>query len=307
MWVEGYCFSKDFPSTMEKHLTTIPSGQSEPLWQSVSSNVGGTSSSDDGYVFYSKGTSGKDNIYINVKNYYNGLWTDAHKISVTDSYTPNEVQGQNGKFGTLLTDNLRYHYDKTYNGTSMEDHTIWYGMSITKDRVIIVIRNPMSVGFVHGVVFTMYLGLINRYSNEIDSSAISMASSHNNNTGSAYNLRVLRNKQFQTNVQYELTHRDMLYSSFGTRSSGRAFGNKMYVTPALVHHNVEGIRGEIDGMLFGVGTNDPLQRPPYFARVEIEGKKYIMVTYIESQYRTSYYNSFGGGANNNVTIFIEMK
>jgi hypothetical protein len=305
MWFEGTCKVSDFPSVLTKNLTTIPVGQTTPFWEMVSSNIGNLNS-DDGYVFHSKGTSGKDSLYIGIKanevtNHYNGV-----DIFVTDRYTPSDVQGQNGLFGDLMTDTLRYDSAHNFNGVNTPDkfYTIWYGMSVTKDRVIIVIRNPIAIGHGNGMSQVTYMGLISRFSNEIDSSALALITTHSDTNN--YNPRILRNKQQQVGTYYSLTYRDMLDIHMGSNQNGRGSNNTMFVSPALVYLNDEGFRGQIDGMLFSVGYPNSTHIPYLFKKVKIGEKNYLMLSF-PSGYQNAKYSKFAGNENSEYSIFVEMK
>lgn len=303
MWVEGRCKAKDFPSVIKENLTTIPVGQSSPLWEQISSNIG-TTANDDGYVFHSKGTSGVDNLYIIIKNAELTDSSIGHNILVTDKYIPNTTDGQNGTIGDTLSEQIRYDQTDNFNGANMKDQfMIWYGISITKDRVIIVIRNPLSIGYTNGFVEVIYAGLINRYSKEVDSSAISLVTTHS--AVGDYRWRMLRNKLQQTNAIYDLTYRDMLDIGMTGSQNGRGSNNTMFTTPSLLYNSTEGIRGEVDGMLFSVGFPSGNNQPYLFKKVKIGEKNYIMASYSRG-YTNGRYSKFAQ-QDTEYSLFIEMK
>ncbi|MGM7682849.1 hypothetical protein ACSVDA_11915 [Cytobacillus sp. Hm23] len=301
MWFEGEVRVVDFPAKFAEILQTIPEGEDEPLWEMISSNVGETVD-DDGYVFYSKGTSGEDNIYIGVQTDFPDVnWYFGHRFFITESYIPSDEPNTNGEWGRYITERHRYHNDSTYARVTEETAKIFYQISVTKDRVIIVTNNILPITDVNRINPVTYLGLIKRYSNEPDSSAGCIATSYGADKNYFNSVRLLRSRQKVFAPVYNVR-----YSNTFEISTGRkGYGGKFLATNIPLTYSVEGFRGELDGMLVTNFTSD-YQGPivPNNGYVLIDGKEYLCV--YKPEYHLSVHDNFNEDRKK-YAYFIEKK
>jgi hypothetical protein len=283
MWFEGDTTADKMPELLKSILEQATDETGQPMWRFVSSNIG-TSPTDDGYVFYSKGSSGKDNLYIGFKNAYESgatSWHLGHRYFVTDSYQPSSTASQNGTFGDTLTDGFRYHENSTTTGVTKENHYLRYGINVNKDRVIIAICNAfIGPSRVRNV---LYLGLIKRYSNEIDSSAMTVVSLYTKSTtdnNSPSSVRMLRDGAQRNGGTYEV-----LNVNHQPTNAQRGWGKRFIANPILLSTSMEGVRGEMDGLLqvfYSGGTGSTGPNVPLEGDVVINGQPYLCLVRISS-------------------------
>lgn len=112
-------------------------------WTSVSSNE-----ANEGWIYHSKGTNGKSNIIVNIRDGYNAHKSGSYTYSTTNnrtfemrmliSYQPNEVMGKNGTSVPALNND---NYSRVYVGMGSDytysdlEFTIRYNCNA--DRMII--------------------------------------------------------------------------------------------------------------------------------------------------------------------------
>lgn len=145
MFFEGTCKYIDLPETFHAAMTSIPSGETTPLWQMVSSNIGNTIS-DNGYVFHSKGSEGKHDIYVGLhKAFYAGGNTTGHsgyhqgwRFFKADGYTPAATADTNGTFENYVYNGMPL-AASSYNYRA-ETLDVKYLININKDRVILYVE-----------------------------------------------------------------------------------------------------------------------------------------------------------------------
>lgn len=292
MWFEGTVLMKDFPERLAQLMQTVPPGASEPMWRMVSSNIG-TTVTDDGYVFHSEGTSGKDSIYVGVKNAMadgntRNKYSMGHRFFIAENYTPDNQMGVNGVFNNLLYTGHSYAHQDNWNGSDYDTYILQYRISITKDRIILITSNGVAVSRAECVRGLSYLGLMKRYSDELDSTACVIATNYSYPSNSYANIRVLRNKQLVAGAYYAPK-----YSAFLNANGLKGWGGNSLATHIPLHSDTEGYRGELDGMLVTSYMNavDGLGRSlPEEGFVTIEGKEYFCV--YKTYYHLDKHNNF---------------
>lgn len=138
-------------------LTTAPSGSLVPYWTKIQS----ASYAQEGYVLYSKGSSGTDNIYIRISHNTLGLI-----MSMMETYTPNPVSGL---VGTTVNESIKQNVSvslSTYPDTAPVD----YILSFDKDKIIFILKgNALAVSNSRQVL--AYIGLPERLDPNDDSTA----------------------------------------------------------------------------------------------------------------------------------------
>lgn len=88
--VTGRAYESDFITKLVNHLTAIPSGASDPYWKQVNSGLFTT----EGVILQSKGTSGDDNIFVQIRKGSNNYII----VRLLHEYAPNPVAGLDGTF-----------------------------------------------------------------------------------------------------------------------------------------------------------------------------------------------------------------
>ncbi|MGA4519179.1 hypothetical protein ACPA0F_18135 [Solibacillus silvestris] len=302
MWFEGSVLMKDFPLRLSQLMQTVPPGESEPMWRMVSTNIG-SSLTDDGYVLHSLGTSGKDSIFIGVKNALTlGNWSRGHRFFIAENYTPGTATGVNGTFQNVVFNGQRYHWDDNWGGSTIDTLVLNYSISITKDRVIFVTSNNVALSRTESVRAFTYLGLMKRYSEELDSTASVIATNYDVNYNNYGSIRALRNKQLHAGPGYTPKYQRFL-QDYGLKG----WGNRFLATHIPLHLPTEGYRGELDGILVASYSNDAAGQGrtlPEHGSVTINGKEYLCV--YKSYYHGSMHNNFDSNTTSNVYL-IEKK
>lgn len=154
MFIEGKCTAKALIPIIISALTTVNPDDGQPYWKNVSSNIG-SSKSDDGYVFHSKGSSGTNDIYIGFKP-PSVYWRNSDKLDygyiyfTGNKYVPNPVQGLNGTFEEYHDECMPIIKTESQPVLGFTDDTIpmRYLINVNKDRVIIgywcELKSPLS-------------------------------------------------------------------------------------------------------------------------------------------------------------------
>ena len=140
MYIEGTCVAENLVPSIVQHLKDATDNMGNKLWEMVSSNVGEriAASPNDGWVFKSKGSSGKDNLILGFSNgpkysqSYN--WVLGNAMFVASDYKPG-VPGSNGKFTNQLSQAMPI-FAQDWNGYSEKNLPMRYFLSVTADRVI---------------------------------------------------------------------------------------------------------------------------------------------------------------------------
>lgn len=141
MYIEGKCNLKSFVPDIVRHITDAVDSRGGKMWEMVSSKVGvvNTTNSDNGWVFKSQGSSGKDNLIISFSNGQRhtavGNWVWGNEVGVATDYTPG-APGENGTFTGKLIDGMPI-VQTSWSDYSADNTPVRYFMSITADRVII--------------------------------------------------------------------------------------------------------------------------------------------------------------------------
>ena len=295
MWFEGSVLMKDFPARLAELMQTVPYGSSEPMWNMVSSNVGQTLN-DDGYVFHSQGTSGRDSIYVGVKNAMtagsdanpNLNWHLGHRFFIVENYNPSTTTGANGTFNNLLHCGHRYHIVDDWNNSSYSTMVLHYRISITKDRVIITTSNGVALTRNESIRAFTYLGLMKRYSEELDSTASVIATNYDYPSNNYGWIRSLRNKQLVSGGIYTPKYRNFINDAIY-----KGWGGKFFATHIPLHASAEGYRGELDGVLvtpYHYDLSAQGRNVPENGYVTIEGKEYLSL--YKPQYHQNRNNNF---------------
>lgn len=300
MWFEGVTTPEEFPELLKDLMTTIPPGKASPMWQMVSSNIGDTVD-DDGYVFYSKGESGEDELYIGIKNAYSTTsWCYGHRLFIAESYVPSDTVGTNGAFTNVQYEALRYHYDNTWGNVDQYRLPLRYGISVNRDRVIITLRADRTHHNTHRVRSLMYLGLPNRYSDEADSTASLIATNYCYHYNYNNRIRTLKTKKRYEGSYYNVYHNETM------PYVGRSHWSPHFMAmPVPIHRTDEGVRAELDGLLISDyyeeyhGVNLPLE-----GDVVINGKPYLA---IQKNYNHMGYHCSFDTNNRHKVYFIEKK
>lgn len=161
----GKAFNSELITTLVELLKTTPSGSSEPYWKEVQSG----SFSSEGIILHSKGSSGMDNIYIQIKqgsNYY-------FNINVLDGYERNATESINGTFAGSIGDTMM----QWNNGSYSTSYPIHYILSFDKDRIMLFLERDKSyTGAQNGTL--LWAGLPERLSERDDSTAATMLTSN---------------------------------------------------------------------------------------------------------------------------------
>lgn len=296
MWFEGITTPKEFFGVLRDAITsaTVPVTNEDGTisqvapWTMVSSNVGSTTA-DDGYVFHSKGSSGKDSLFLGFTNAYHSSWNVGPQFFVAENYDPSTIADTNGVFTNRLHESFWLHETTSWGGATEDKMPLKYFISVNADRVII---GAMNVGFSHDPVRyrpLIYLGLMKRYSEERDSGAALIAST-NGDVQNSYNwFRVLKDPRGNQNVRY-MVETEPIQSSFlpsyGTHNF-QAFPIPIYNTLGI-----EGVRGEMDGMLIVRHASTSVGRNMIRdGKVMVNGEEYQALTKL--YYSQSKHNNFG--------------
>lgn len=160
--VIGRAYESDFITKLVNHLTAVPSGASDPYWKQVNSGLFTT----EGVILQSKGTSGDDNIFVQIKK------GSTHYIIVRllHDYVPNIVSGLDGTFVSATPDQPVYWSTTAYASNYQFD----YWLSFDRDRIMLftsadkLVLNPAWGDL-------LWIGLPSRLSKEADSTAASIA------------------------------------------------------------------------------------------------------------------------------------
>jgi len=289
MWFEGFVRYLDLPQTLNSLITSIPQGESSPYWTMISSNIG-TKLTDDGYVWYSKGSSGKDNIYIGMKNaFYASDQSKGFQVFVYENYIPNVTPGQNSNqpVGLNMINANMNTMNISLGGSDSSKYGVFYYLSVTRDRIILTIRFPVSIHdrFVdttnngYALINTTYMGLIKRYSDEANSTGVTLATTHDVNAN-IYLIRLLRGADGTPYQQYSPSYRYYTYAT-----DYKSWGGDLLVVPNALYLENEGYRGELDGMLFACSfiSYAYSMGTPIFSNVQVNGKDYLLITRSNSE------------------------
>lgn len=160
--VTGRAYESDFITKLVNHLTAVPSGASDPYWKQVNSGLFTT----EGVILQSKGTSGDDNIFVQIKK---GS-TNYIIVRLLHDYVPNQVAGLDGTFVSNTPDQPVYWAITAYPSTYQFD----YWVSFDRDRIMLftssdkMVTNPAWGDL-------LWIGLPSRLSKEADSTAATIA------------------------------------------------------------------------------------------------------------------------------------
>jgi hypothetical protein len=287
MWFEGTCLPAQFPSVLASAMTT------STFWTNISSNVG-TTINDDGYVMCSTGSRGTDNIYIRFENafYDSANWFYGQLFSITEQYTPSSTSGVNGTFhSNTRSETLVYSdVDDTFGDGTKQNIKIDYKISVLADRVIIMVDNRKRTTFqssTGAIRNLMYLGLFERFYDELDSSACIIAATNANLNKTNNGLQVLRTMSRYTD-QFASTQNQTGWSSgllvynpnMGVTNPSRVECVRelyVYVNSSL---SKEMIRGRLIGIYNGglnyqYSTTYKKNNLPDFGYIKINGEDYF--------------------------------
>lgn len=190
MFVSGRCLLHEFPQVL-KEIVTSPSDPNDPasppMWSMISSNIG-TTLNDDGYVFFSQGSDGNQEIYVGIKNALHATsssWYWGYRVFVAEKYTPASTQGQNGTFSNVLYDGMAV-ASGAISGYNETNFPIDYWVHVTKDRIVFAVTGVPRMNNIRNVI---YLGRPGTVFNPNDKYctllAVGYGRDYNNNVGYA--------------------------------------------------------------------------------------------------------------------------
>lgn len=296
MFIQGRCSVIELPIILKDAMTSIPAGETTPMWEMISSRAE-NHASEDGYVFHSKGEDGKQDIFIGFHNenrsYSLGTieaaWNGGHRYFVAEGYEPGEP-GQNGKFKNKVHEAFFFHFSRnTYYTAKTAPLSYW--ASITKERVIIAIKSD--IGDSHARTNVMHLGRIVPFDPE-DTRAVGLACGmgHYMNNGNGYMRMVTHNSGQGAPNNYRL-HSALQETSTPSKGWGNnIIAAPIFAFPSLSTGYTSMYRGVLDCLI--VRNQDNKMRP--IDTVEIDGQEYLSVSleYRQTFSSTSswYHNNF---------------
>lgn len=299
MWFEGITTPSEFKNVLINALQTVPPGESTPMWTMVSSNVG-TTESDDGYVFYSSGSTGTEELYIGFKVPMKAdalSFDGGHLFFIAENYQPGNM-GANGTFTNVISEYFRIWPPTGKYGDNPASLPLQYYFSITRDRVILVVKPVYHDEYAH---FILYLGLIKRYFPESDKWASIIATSHARQHNYRDSMRVLRTLAGDTGQI--LRYYGLSFNRIDSSTLSAAYVNGPFATPIVVGENGFA-RGELDGILVSPYTTN--LKVPKFGTAVINNKEYLILHKPYRQYsQHSNFISYSGSDNH--TYFIEKR
>lgn len=147
MFIEGKCFANEFPVKIKEAVMSLDDSMAtpQPFWNMVSSNVGETTS-DDGYVFHSRGKDGDLDLFWGIKSEVNGFdyskhqWNYGYRIFACSDYTPSGTSGTNGEFKDYIYEGTPFLLEESWSGYQAHNCPIKYWISVNHDRVIIAYK-----------------------------------------------------------------------------------------------------------------------------------------------------------------------
>lgn len=216
-----------------ERLTTTPSGATEPYWKQVQSGPTAT----EGYILYSKGKSGKDNIYIRLYQVPNSRHYIS--LSILEDYKPNPIGGLVGTMVNEIQQNLYYANSNVSTNTQIR-----YFLSFDKNKVMLAL-SAVNVGTTYGITGLMYVGLPTRINEEKDSTAGVITTSTTFKNSSVYanagQVYVLKNRAQAVSPIYTM----VTMSGIG-RSKG--WGGHVLLPTIYLQGTNETIRSVLDGV-----------------------------------------------------------
>lgn len=235
-------------------MTTTPVGANEPYWKAVQTGK----VADEGYVLYSKGKSGRDDIYIRIIDSspsYGYLY-----VSIMETYKPNPVLGLSG---TIVGESPQARMEFC-NANYPSYRPMEYFLSFDKDKMMLSLAGNPAVHSYSTRVF-LWAGMPNRISDEPNSNAVTIAlsrrayefSNYQNTTnnsqayGTAYTLR---NRKYlagrgggnPSTVGYS---QDSIYSlHVPCTAKSKGWGGKISLFPMHLNRSDEGLRARMSGI-----------------------------------------------------------
>lgn len=235
-------------------LTTAPVGASEPYWKTIQTGK----VVDEGYILYSKGKSGKDDIYVRI--YERSTSYGYIYVSIMESYKPNPVLGL---AGTMVGESPQAPV-QFLNGTYGSTRPLDYFLSFDKDKIMLSLLGNPSVNQYCTRVF-VWAGMPNRLSDEPNSNAVTLAVSRR-----AYELSTYTNSNYNNaahGTAYTLKNRkqlsgrggqspatgvysqDSIYNQYTACSAKtKGWGGKISLFPVYLNRSDEGYRSILAGV-----------------------------------------------------------
>lgn len=232
-------------------LTTKPAGTTAPYWKQVQSGT----FQNEGYILYSEGRSGNDNIFV---RFHYTTWQNKIVMSMMEGYTPNSVAGLNGVIvnESHAQDVYFYNAAKTSNGdynnwssSYSATHPVHYFLSFNKDKIMLVLKGDPGVDN-YPMQTLAWIGMPQRLTDEPDSTAVTFAVSTlayrltdvGNTSVNALQAKVLVNR----NKQKQNTHHMHTMRKF----KSKGWGGHFLLPNIYLQSNVsfEGVRSIMDGV-----------------------------------------------------------
>lgn len=221
-------------------------------YQEISSNK-----PTDGSVYHSKGTSGKDSIYLKIVDPTNMCLT----ASVSKKYTPNATQGLAGVFQDELVTNIM---QWSTGDNALLD--VEYVINITLDRIIAYVHSGN--GNAGNNKNITYIGLPKRHDpNDKVPGFVGIATSTYSSIPNVNVFPSLYGRDLKR-VNYNL--------EYYKPSNAIGWGGKLFFSPIYLHSADEGVRGELDS-LFITKKIDDYQINKAQNTFEKDGKTYLII------------------------------
>lgn len=236
---KGKVKKSDLVGLLVDKLTTAPVGSGETYWKAVQSGKVDT----EGYVLFSKGKSGKDKIFIRIKD---DMTNGRIFMSMMEDYQPNNVVGL---AGTAINESYQQHVSY-YNSTYASTMPVIYLLNFDRDKIMLVLRGDPGYSTSFPGYVLAWIGMPERLSNEPDSTAVSFAVSRyayqltaaGSSAGGAYaTLKTLRNRRRLTQQNYSMTYIP------NPRTKGA--GGIISTSPIYLRDGQEGGRSKLAGVL----------------------------------------------------------
>lgn len=232
-------------------LTTAPTGSNEPYWKAVQTGK----VVDEGYILYSKGKSGKDDIYIRL--YEGGTQYGYTYMSILESYKPNPVLGLNG---TIIGESPKATVE--FCNAQYSSYPLTYFLSFDKDKIMLSLAGD-PVYHSYAVRTLAWAGMPERLSDEPNSNAVTIACSrragyfstytnmttNSNGTLSAYTLKNRKYLSGQGGGSGTGYSQDSIYRmSVASNYKSKGWGDKITLFPIHLDRSDEGYRSLMAGV-----------------------------------------------------------
>lgn len=262
---KGKVKKSDLVGLLVDKLTTAPVGSGEAYWKAVQSGKVDT----EGYVLFSKGKSGKDKIFIRIKD---DMTNGRIFMSMIEDYQPNNVVGL---AGTAVNESVSQHV-AYYNSTYASTMPVIYHLNFDRDKIMLVLRGDPGYSASFPGYVLAWIGMPERLSNEPDSTAVSFAVSRygyqltaaGSSAGGAYStLKSLRNRRRLTQQNYAMAY----VPSQRTKGAGGIIST----FPIYLKDTQEGGRSKLTGVL-PIFQNPVLPDFKNGDEITIDSKRYVI-------------------------------